>query len=207
MVIGFHFDHQPCHLALSLVLQMAKRKGISKKVRFEVFKRDSFTCQYCGGKAPDILLQIDHIDPVAKGGISDILNLITSCFDCNAGKSDRRLSDSTVIEKEREQLKTLQERKEQIEMMFQWKRGLLELDEDLTDQLSQFWSENVPGYRLTESGLKKLRSLKRRFDLEEIMEAIKIAVDQYLELKDGKPTHESVELAWKRLGGICANRL
>jgi len=31
----------------------AKRKSLSKKVRFEVFKRDSFQCQYCGASAPD----------------------------------------------------------------------------------------------------------------------------------------------------------
>ena len=30
-----------------------EREPISKKLRFEVFKRDSFTCQYCGSKAPD----------------------------------------------------------------------------------------------------------------------------------------------------------
>lgn len=45
-----------------------KRKSISKKLRFEVFKRDKFTCQYCGRKAPDVVLQIDHISPVSKGG-------------------------------------------------------------------------------------------------------------------------------------------
>ena len=43
---------------------MAKRKGISKKTRFDVFKRDSFTCQYCGKSAPDVVLQVDHINPV-----------------------------------------------------------------------------------------------------------------------------------------------
>ena len=32
-----------------------KRRAVSKKLRFEVFKRDSFTCQYCGRKAPDII--------------------------------------------------------------------------------------------------------------------------------------------------------
>jgi 5-methylcytosine-specific restriction endonuclease McrA len=98
---------------------MAKRAAISRKLRFEVFKRDSFTCQYCGRKAPDILLQLDHIEPVAKGGL---LNLITSCKDCNLGKSDRQLSDTTIIDKRRQQLEELQERKEQIEMMFQWEK-------------------------------------------------------------------------------------
>ncbi len=55
---------------------MAKRKAISKKVRFEVFKRDSFTCQYCGAKAPDVVLNCDHIEPVSKGGTNKLLNLI-----------------------------------------------------------------------------------------------------------------------------------
>jgi len=43
-----------------------ERKAISKKLRFEVYKRDKFTCQYCGRKAPDVILEIDHINPVAK---------------------------------------------------------------------------------------------------------------------------------------------
>lgn len=45
-----------------------KRKSISKKLRFEVFKRDSFICQYCGWKVQDVVLYIDHITPVSKDG-------------------------------------------------------------------------------------------------------------------------------------------
>ena len=45
-----------------------KRKTISKKTRFEVFKRDSFKCQYCGASAPEAILVVDHIDPFSKGG-------------------------------------------------------------------------------------------------------------------------------------------
>lgn len=55
-----------------------KRKAISKSVRFEVFKRDNFRCQYCGATAPDVLLELDHVMPVAGGGDSEILNLLTS---------------------------------------------------------------------------------------------------------------------------------
>ena len=65
------------------------RKPLSKKTRFEVFKRDSFKCQYCGKSAPEVVLNVDHIVPVAADGKNDIMNLITSCFDCNSGKSDR----------------------------------------------------------------------------------------------------------------------
>ena len=186
---------------------MNKRKGISKKLRFEVFKRDSFTCQYCGRKAPDVLLEIDHIEPVSKGGTNDILNLITSCKDCNAGKSDRQLADTTVIDKRRQQLEELQERKEQIEMMFQWQKGLLELDEEVINRLSDFWSEQVPGYSLNENGIKGLKQLKKRFEIDEIMAAMKIAADQYLKYdENGHPTKESVEYAWKKVGGICNTR-
>jgi len=65
---------------------MATRKAISKRVRFEIFKRDSFTCQYCGATPPAVILHIDHIDPVASGGKNNIDNLITSCQACNLGK-------------------------------------------------------------------------------------------------------------------------
>ena len=58
--------------------KVSKRKTIPKTVRFEVFKRDKFTCQYCGQMAPDVILEIDHIKPVAEGGENDILNLITA---------------------------------------------------------------------------------------------------------------------------------
>lgn len=69
------------------------RKPISNKLRFEILKRDSFTCQYCGRKAPDVELEIDHIVPVARGGCNDIDNLITACHECNMGKRDRCLED------------------------------------------------------------------------------------------------------------------
>lgn len=66
---------------------------MTKKVRFEVFKRDKFICQYCGKHPPDITLEIDHIIPKSKKGTDSLENLITSCFDCNRGKSNRLLKD------------------------------------------------------------------------------------------------------------------
>ena len=83
---------------------MAERKTINKKTRFEVFKRDNFTCQYCGRMAPDVVLEIDHINPVNNGGTNDIMNLITSCFDCNRGKGKRKLTQNEEIKKQQEQL-------------------------------------------------------------------------------------------------------
>ena len=179
------------------------RKPISKSLRFEVFKRDSFTCQYCGRKAPDLLLNVDHIEPIADGGTNDFLNLITSCRDCNSGKSKRRLSDTTVIDKQRAQLEELQERREQIDMMFQWQKGLLDLQDDVVKRLHDFWIEHVPGFTLNEHGIRGLKKLHKTYSVDEILSAIRIAADQYLDFQDGAPTKESVEVAWKKVGGIC----
>lgn len=68
------------------------RKPISKKLRFEIFKRDAFSCQYCGATPPDVILHVDHIHPVSKGGDNSMDNLITSCSGCNHGKMDIELT-------------------------------------------------------------------------------------------------------------------
>jgi hypothetical protein len=70
-----------------------KRKGLSKKLRFSVFERDGFTCRYCGHTPPDVLLEVDHIEPVSKGGLNNESNLVTSCVNCNRGKSARQLGE------------------------------------------------------------------------------------------------------------------
>jgi 5-methylcytosine-specific restriction endonuclease McrA len=56
--------------------------------RFFILSRDHFTCQYCGRKAPDVVLEIDHITPRSKGGTNATANLVTSCRACNNGKCD-----------------------------------------------------------------------------------------------------------------------
>ena len=71
-----------------------KRKSLSKKTRFEVFKRDGFICQYCGNSPPAVILEIDHIKPFKAGGSNEIDNLLTSCFDCNRGKGANTLEIS-----------------------------------------------------------------------------------------------------------------
>jgi len=69
------------------------RKAISKGIRFDVFKRDGFACQYCGRTPPDVILEIDHIQPVAKGGDNDIMNLVSACVACNRGKGAKVLTE------------------------------------------------------------------------------------------------------------------
>lgn len=46
--------------------------SVSKKIRFEIFKRDGFRCAYCGKAPPVVTLELDHIEPKARGGKDDI---------------------------------------------------------------------------------------------------------------------------------------
>ena len=68
-----------------------RRRAIPPGVRFEVFRRDSFTCQYCGRRAPNVVLHVDHVVPVIAGGTNELANLRTACSICNLGKGSRRL--------------------------------------------------------------------------------------------------------------------
>lgn len=68
----------------------SRRSGLSLKTRFSVFERDGRRCVVCGASAGDgVVLEVDHIKPVAKGGTDETKNLQTLCFDCNRGKADR----------------------------------------------------------------------------------------------------------------------
>jgi hypothetical protein len=65
---------------------LGKRKAISVRKRFFVFKRDRYRCRICG--ATGVELEVDHIVSVADGGSDALDNLQTLCFKCNRGKRD-----------------------------------------------------------------------------------------------------------------------
>lgn len=182
---------------------MSKRKPIGKKLRFEVFKRDSFTCQYCGKKAPDTILHVDHIDPVSLGGENDILNLITSCRDCNLGKGARTLSDNTEIAKQREQLEELNERREQLESMLRWRDELRGFDEAVLDAVFDAWDQAVYPYFANETGRDGLKKLVKKFGYDVVIKAIDKSAARYIVMGGDGPTKESVDNAFNKLGGIC----
>jgi len=69
------------------------RTKLSTRLRMEVLKRDGFRCVYCGATPINALLHVDHVHPVAGGGGDDPANLVTSCCDCNLGKSDIPLTE------------------------------------------------------------------------------------------------------------------
>ena len=150
---------------------MANRKPLSKKMRFEVFKRDKFTCQYCGRTAPDVILEVDHIKPVAEGGTNDLINLVTSCKDCNRGKGKRELSDTSAVKVQQEQLKELAKKSEQLEMMVKWKDELLALGDREVDFIASYISDTY-GVEASDHGKSNIRIWLKKYSADELVSAI-----------------------------------
>jgi hypothetical protein len=179
---------------------MQERKSISKKLRFEIFKRDSFTCQYCGAKAPDVVLEIDHLNPVKHGGKNDLLNLITSCFVCNRGKSARKLSDNSIIEKQRIQIEELNIRRQQLEMILDWRNELQKNSNFELQKVNDYWTEKFKPFGVVNPDAVFSKLIKK-FGLIEVLDCIDIAYTTYF-----FGDMEQAQYALDRLGGILYNR-
>lgn len=78
-----------------------KRKATGKRARFEIFARDGFKCRYCGRQADEVQLVLDHMVPLCQGGSDERENLITSCFDCNAGKAGKTIVQHVPTDEDR----------------------------------------------------------------------------------------------------------
>lgn len=177
---------------------MTQRKSLTKKTRFEVFKRDSFACQYCGSKAPDVILEVDHIKPVKEGGTNDLMNLVTSCFDCNRGKGDRKINDNAVVNKQREQIKELNLRRQQLEMMLEWRDGLKAIEDDESQKAIDYWNEKISHYDyvLNEVGYEIIRKLVKQYGVLAVLDAMDIAENKYIECS------KTTSMALNKVGGI-----
>ena len=177
-----------------------ERQPLPKTVRFEVFKRDKFTCQYCGRSAPEIILEVDHIIPVSKGGDNNIMNLVTSCRDCNRGKGKRTLSDDSAVKIQKQQLDDMQDQVEQFEMMCEWRNSLSDLLDAKAEYIDTLFCEGTT-YSLNDLGKKKVKLLIKQFGFEEVCDSCEISILKYF-----NNTKESAENAFHKIGGICFNR-
>jgi hypothetical protein len=174
---------------------MSERKPISKKLRFEIFKRDGFTCQYCGKMSPDVVLEVDHIKPVASGGKNDMLNLVTACLSCNRGKGATELKDESMVIKQQKQLTEANERRLQLQMMLEWKAELARLVEDQVDYICGVFFSTYK-HVLQDHERQNIKSLINRFGFNDVCEAVDISILKY----------NYYYYALEKLGGVCYNR-
>lgn len=87
---GVKYDSDSSEDIDKKINQRKNKEGLLS-LRFTVLQRDGFRCQYCGRSPKNnayVILQIDHMHPESRGGVFTEDNLITSCQECNLGKSD-----------------------------------------------------------------------------------------------------------------------
>ncbi len=96
VTIVSHYDrtvHSPsCNIRLPSVIALKEYVPARHRpafTRFNVFLRDCFTCQYCGGSFPTPELTFDHVIPRSKGGRTTWTNVVTCCHVCNLLKGSR----------------------------------------------------------------------------------------------------------------------
>ena|SRR3990167_9769336 len=170
--------------------------SISKKIRFEIFKRDEFKCVYCGKSPPSVILEIDHIQPQKDGGKDEINNLLTACFDCNRGKSHIPLD--TIPQTLRDNLDVLKEKKMQ---MREYRKHLDSLNrevETMIDRVQKIFQEVYPD-KIFKS---QFRSQIRNFiDLLGILET-----EGSMRIATGKLWHDP-DKCIKYFCGVCWRKI
>lgn len=151
---------------------MKNPRSISKKTRFEVFKRDGFRCQYCGDSSEEVKLVIDHVIPVCEGGSGDPENLVTSCEPCNQGKGGRPLVDSPLSEERRlAMIQEARERKESAQYVTEIKR----LREESFQDLINYWCDAFDEKEVQTRTIKTIFSYLEEHGAETVFKWIDIA--------------------------------
>lgn len=103
--------------------------AVTKRLRYEVLRRDNHTCRYCGATPPDVKLTVDHVTPVALGGTDEPANLVAACADCNAGKSSTSPDDALVEDVSQDALRwakamerAAEMQEEERDLIYEWRK-------------------------------------------------------------------------------------
>lgn len=153
--------------------------SLSAKLRFEVFKRDGFICRYCGRKTPQVILEVDHVIPSSKGGVDEIENLVTSCFDCNRGKGATLLTQVMLDKDIHLESILLAERERQLAEYNQIRLTVKQREDAEVEFLRNYFAEKFPGYEMyatREFPTPTVRSALKIMSYIDIVEDIDYAV-------------------------------
>jgi hypothetical protein len=118
--------------------------SVSKRLRFEILRRDGFRCYYCGtrGNETGSGLTVDHVTPTALGGTDIPENLVAACGDCNSGKGAASL-EAEAVAGVRSSLQLIDERKRDAGAKAS---EMVEKRLKYGDQIRSAWKSVAPGY-------------------------------------------------------------
>lgn len=153
------------------------RESLSKKLRFDVFKRDGFACVYCGTHPSEaVILEVDHVHPVIEGGTNEIDNLVTACFDCNRGKGKHLLS--TVPQSLEEKAMQTAEREAQIRAYYEILEAKKQRKDDELWSIADIYIQRYGDDGIQRSRLASIRTFLDRLDYYEVLEAMELATNK-----------------------------
>lgn len=170
--------------------------GVSKRARFEVLRRDDYTCRYCRSK--DGPLTVDHVQPVALGGSDDPSNLVAACRDCNAGKASTNLDAETAAQVADDALRWSRA----IQAASRQRAQKAEAEADLIDWFVEAWESSMPPFATLPDYAEVEPTILRFFGLGLPVEEIAAAID----LTAGA-THVYQRARWKYFCGVCWNKV
>ena len=81
-----------CPSVIKLGYMIRRPRPRVKLTKKEIFRRDNYTCQYCGHQAKN--LTVDHVIPRYHGGQHHWENLASACSACNHRKGGRTLQEA-----------------------------------------------------------------------------------------------------------------
>lgn len=177
---------------------------MKKSLRFEIFARDGFICQYCGSRPPDCVLEVDHIHPVSRGGTDDSINLVTSCYECNRGKRAKVLSQIAPRPDADMALLQIQQELAEAKRFMKAKKQRDKYMTEVCGALRESWSKY-----LTEDPLPSDATLVpwiRRYGAEEVDQAISIASRAYMKRQFGYYASSAFKNLLPYIGGILRKR-
>lgn len=170
--------------------------AVSKRTRFEVLRRDNYTCRYC--RSTEGALTVDHVLPVSLGGTDDPDNLVAACRDCNAGKGSTSPDEGTVDDVRADELR--------------WAAALAQAAEareaaEARDGQVAWWFEttwygSMPQWADLPDDAEWKASITRFLSLGLSPAAIEASVATAAAAK-----HVARRLRWKYFCGICWNKV
>lgn len=148
-------------------------KPISRRLRFEILRRDEHTCRYCGAQAPDVPITVDHVIPRALGGTDDPTNLVTACRDCNFGKGSTSPDAQIVADVDAKAFQWAAA----IERAAELRRVEIDAENEILGRFYNYWSQYVGADYLPNTwrgGIKAF--IARGLTIDEIENYVLVAV-------------------------------
>lgn len=185
---------------------------VSTRTRFEVFKRDRFTCHYCGRTPPTVLLELDHVLPRVAGGTDDRENLITACQDCNRGKAGNLLEEGAAPVVSRDVVAELAERVKQAQAYAEIVQALRAAETDQVQQVIDAWAVAFEAatearadgnYWVLPGGgqfprRRSIKTILARLPLHRVLESVEVTAAW---------SEDSTERACRYFYGVCWKRI